>query len=560
MQCLKIYMFIFGLFIAQNVQAETVTLQLRNMTPHIGQRFQARVVERTTGVELNRVTLAAIQSADFDITLDGIVVGGSYNIDFYADHNGNGRYDAPPADHAWRLVVESATGNETLTFTHNTIFTRILWPMSFTLSLANMDPHVGQRFAVRVVNKTTNREVGRVTIPAIQSPNFAITVPGIRAGQSYNVDFYADLNSNGRYDTPPTDHAWRISIDNVTNDTVREFTHNTNFTAISWVYLFTLDAQNMNPHIGQLFEMRVVDATSNTEVGRAQIDRVPTANFKLSIPGIQIGRRYIIDFYADHNRNTRYDAPPTDHAWRQEVTPQRGNLTLAFLHNTTFTSIQWVATEPTGITVPKPEDRLIVNATVRRVDGTPWSNIDLRFARSVAGKAPEYNWRATTNFQGTAVIPIIVTPNPLDKRGANGYYQIIAINRRTGQQVGAWHNVGINGDKLITMTLNIGGSAVVNSRQFLESTAFALTNQPNPFNPATQIGYQLPEASDVSLVIYNVLGQEVRRLVNAFQNEGQYQITWDGKDALGSPVSSGIYVYRLTVNNQIQTSRMTLVK
>lgn len=380
------------------------------------------------------------------------------------------------------------------------------------------------------------------------------------AGQSYRVDFYADHNGNGRYDTPPTDHAWRIDVDNVTNDTVREFTHNTDFSAITWLYQFTLDAQNMTPHVGQLFEMRIVDAITNAEIGRASFERVPAANFKLSIPGLQLGRKYFVDFYADHNRNTYYDAPPTDHAWRQEITPQTGNINLSFIHNTTFTHIQWVTTQPTGAVTPKPSDRLIVNATLKRADGTTWSNVDIRFARSIAGQAPEYNWRGATDFQGVAIVPIIMPPDPLDKRGANGYYQIIAINRRTGLQVGAWHNVGINGDRLITMTLNINGPAVVTSRQLLESTAFALTNQPNPFNPTTQIAYHLPEMGDVSLVIYNALGQEVRTLVQGIQAAGQYHIAWDGHDAKGRTVSSGIYISRLEFKGHVQMNRMTLLK
>ena len=560
---MKIFKIIFSLLFVlgfQNIQAETVTLQLNNMTPHIGQRFQARVVDRTNNIELDRVTISTIATANFSITLNGIAVGGNYNVDFYADHNGNGRYDAPPADHAWRLVINGATGNETLTFEHNTLFTSVLWPMRFTLNLSNMTPHLGQRFALRVVNKTTNREVGRVTIPSLQSANFSVSVPGIVAGQSYRADFYADHNGNGRYDTPPTDHAWRLDLDNVTNDTVREFIHNTDFAAITWVYQFTLDAQNMTPHVGQLFEMRIVDAITNAEIGRASLERIPAANFKLSIPGLLLGRKYFVDFYADHNRNTYYDAPPTDHAWRQEITPQTGNLSLSFVHNTTFTNIQWVTTQPAGVIAQKPEDRLIINATLKRADGTPWSNIDIRFARSIAGRTPEYNWRGATDFQGVAIFPIIMPHDPLDKRGANGYYQIIAINRRTGLQVGQWNNVNINGNRLITLTLNIGGPAVVTNRQLLESTAFALTNQPNPFNPTTQISYQLPEMGDVSLVIYNTLGQKLRTLVQGIQAAGQYHIAWDGNDALGHAVSSGIYISRLEFKGQVQMNRMTLLK
>ncbi|MDP6040021.1 MAG: cohesin domain-containing protein [Candidatus Latescibacteria bacterium] len=85
-------------------------------------------------------------------------------------------------------------------------------------------------------------------------------------------------------------------------------------------------------------------------------------------------------------------------------------------------------------------------------------------------------------------------------------------------------------------------------------------NVPNPFNPATQIAYTLPQAGDVLLVIHNLLGQEIRVLDRGYRTAGRYQISWDGKDALGHPVSSGVYIYRLTGANQIQTRRMMLLK
>ncbi|MDA0711783.1 MAG: T9SS type A sorting domain-containing protein, partial [bacterium] len=85
-------------------------------------------------------------------------------------------------------------------------------------------------------------------------------------------------------------------------------------------------------------------------------------------------------------------------------------------------------------------------------------------------------------------------------------------------------------------------------------------NQPNPFNPDTQIGYQLSEPGEVSLVIYNVLGQQVRQLVAASQPAGFYRVGWNGQDALGRPVSSGVYFYRLTAGSFSQTKMMVLLK
>jgi hypothetical protein len=87
-----------------------------------------------------------------------------------------------------------------------------------------------------------------------------------------------------------------------------------------------------------------------------------------------------------------------------------------------------------------------------------------------------------------------------------------------------------------------------------------LPNYPNPFNPETQIVYQIPEAKDVQLVIYNILGQSIGVLVQDFKAAGKYQVTWDGKDAYGRLVSSGVYLYRLVNEKSVLARRMLLVK
>ena len=85
-------------------------------------------------------------------------------------------------------------------------------------------------------------------------------------------------------------------------------------------------------------------------------------------------------------------------------------------------------------------------------------------------------------------------------------------------------------------------------------------NAPNPFNPETIISYTLPQSEQVKLVIYNVLGQEIRTLVNAFQPAGRYRVVWNSKDEFGRSVSSGVYFYQITAGKFTNTRKMLILK
>ena len=80
-------------------------------------------------------------------------------------------------------------------------------------------------------------------------------------------------------------------------------------------------------------------------------------------------------------------------------------------------------------------------------------------------------------------------------------------------------------------------------------------NFPNPFNPETTLEYNLQNSGEVSLIIYNLLGQEMTRLVNEVQKAGNHQVTWNA-----SNVASGIYFYRLQAGDFVQTRKMVLLK
>lgn len=85
-------------------------------------------------------------------------------------------------------------------------------------------------------------------------------------------------------------------------------------------------------------------------------------------------------------------------------------------------------------------------------------------------------------------------------------------------------------------------------------------NYPNPFNPATQIRYQLPNQSKVTLIIYNLLGQQVKTLINMTLPAGYYVASWDGKDDRGLTAASGVYFYRIQAGSFIKTKKMLFMK
>jgi hypothetical protein len=87
-----------------------------------------------------------------------------------------------------------------------------------------------------------------------------------------------------------------------------------------------------------------------------------------------------------------------------------------------------------------------------------------------------------------------------------------------------------------------------------------LQNYPNPFNPETRIAYDLPAASQVSLVIVDMLGRRVCTLVSGQQPAGRYTVTWNGRDDGGNAVASGVYLYQLQAGSNVMTRKMILVR
>ncbi|MFQ5583194.1 MAG: choice-of-anchor B family protein [Calditrichia bacterium] len=110
------------------------------------------------------------------------------------------------------------------------------------------------------------------------------------------------------------------------------------------------------------------------------------------------------------------------------------------------------------------------------------------------------------------------------------------------------------------VTLQVGNVVGIEDRPELP-LVFALgANYPNPFNPTTTIPYQLPRASEVKIIVYNMLGQKVRTLLNESKEAGFHSAVWDGRNESGAQVSSGIYLYRIEAGEFRRVRKMILMK
>ena len=85
-------------------------------------------------------------------------------------------------------------------------------------------------------------------------------------------------------------------------------------------------------------------------------------------------------------------------------------------------------------------------------------------------------------------------------------------------------------------------------------------NYPNPFNPTTTLHYDLPEDALVNITIYDMMGRQVKTLINQTKNAGYKSVIWDATNDYGKPVSAGIYLYQIQSNGFIQTRKMLLLK
>ncbi len=242
-------------------------------------------------------------------------------------------------------------------------------------------------------------------------------------------------------------------------------------------------------------------------------------------------------------------------------------------------------------------DGSIVNITHRDVGGlvgpfssieysTLWSNAflpgnfsDLQAPVEVDGVLPDsiYNWFITI---GTGLLPNtgpqahVLFRLQVDEGvgGTTGTLCIdsAGIGANDDQQwlmpseigVVSWGDPGVDGSEPICWTLTgLTPTDVTELNNDLLPTEFGLSqNYPNPFNPSTTFNFALPTKADVSIQVFNVLGQKVATLADGEYAAGVYQVTWNGTGDAGQQIASGIYFYTLKAGSYTETKKLMMLK
>jgi hypothetical protein len=126
------------------------------------------------------------------------------------------------------------------------------------------------------------------------------------------------------------------------------------------------------------------------------------------------------------------------------------------------------------------------------------------------------------------------------------------------------YTVATNENQQVIYSMGMGRTTVILSNEeetdVLPETFSLDQNYPNPFNPSTVLSYNLPEASDVRLAVYDMMGRQVRVLIQGHESAGRKQVVWNGLDASGRAVGAGVYLYRIDTRQYSATRKMLLMK
>ena len=272
-----ILLFALALLILSNSFAQDLQLSFSKLDNFRGKTFYLKVIDITSGDIISVKSQSITTQATFNV--HGLRQGIEYQLDFWIDINSNDAYDAPPTDYAWRDFVSISNESNKYVWTLKDEFTDIKWKEVLAIRLLKFDNFAGLNLHARFYNKRKFASESIVEIEGISNTPVIYT-EGLNKNDKYLIDFFIDLNKNGKYDPPPTDIAWRLDIldedsdgDGVSTNVCHgvdedcdgriDFIYNDNFTDIGWTKHLRLDFIGLDPTLGGDLYLALEDTTKS---------------------------------------------------------------------------------------------------------------------------------------------------------------------------------------------------------------------------------------------------------------------------------------------------------
>jgi hypothetical protein len=323
-----------------------------------------------------------------------------------------------------------------------------------------------------------------------------------------------------------------------------------------------------------IIDVEAISTTSDTEINGIQDAIQADANFRVQITSVTFSDKLSnlstynttedfqssdgrIRFIYSYNSGSKSTIPLA--AWTRVV-----RITIQYNMTAQTASISWYSLEPNFLVTNGSNVDITGSeqAITSQLTDIPLPVELSSFTASTNQNAVNLNWQTKTEVDNYGF--------EVERKAAN-----------SGVEAGSWEKIGfVNGhgnsnspkDYSLTDKNPSGGSKFIYRLKQIDNTGefkysdeveveivpneFNLyQNYPNPFNPATNIKFALPKAARVNITIYNVLGENIATLLNEDKEAGFYNIQFDA-----SSYSSGVYVYRLTTEDFVQTKKMNFIK
>jgi hypothetical protein len=184
-----------------------------------------------------------------------------------------------------------------------------------------------------------------------------------------------------------------------------------------------------------------------------------------------------------------------------------------------------------------------------------------------SGRTAKGSWMVANNRLNDSTLSVVIVSSDMSFLAAGaGILAEVTIARQsipgTVSVVSFESVVAANPQaQLVAVTAS---ALVLNSQDspsaFSSSDVSLGQNYPNPFNPSTQIRYELKRGTEVHLSVFDITGREISRLVDQYQNEGSYTVTWNSSENRWGQLASGTYFVRLQAGSIVATRKMLLTK